>query len=69
MTTMLYCAVIAQVSLRNLIHDWAANRRGDKIDCSMTWRELLNNITRLGVYYFYSNDDQLQPVYLWSENW
>ena len=54
---MLYCLVIHQVSLTNQIYDRAGEQRGDKLDWSMTREDLLDNITPLFIFYFYSYYD------------
>ena len=38
-------------------------------DWLMTRGELLNNIPRLVIFYFYFTEDLLHSVYLFSENW
>ena len=62
---MLYCLVIYLVSLTYQIYHLATLRLGNKFDWSMTLLELLDNITRLVIFYFFKkgNKDCINNIF------
>ena len=58
---MHYCLVICQVSSTGHIYHWAAKRRGDKFDRSMTRGKLLDNDTKLFIFMSILIMTQLHP--------